>query len=439
MMKSAKLITAKDARKEALATLGEMAEGIDPNEKKRQARQQIEEGAQQAITLRTALNNYLNKANPRLKPRTVTTYQDLCRLYLSDWLDKPAANITRDMVKTRHSDIASDKRQRAILSKETDTKKARKDKPKLKAVAPISQKPKEAAADNCMRTLRAVLNYAFEDDDGMVTYANPVNVLSSRKRKAWFKVDRRRTLIKNSDLPAWYKAVMALDNDIARDYLLFLLFTGLRRTEIAKLKWEHVDLHDRCFTLIGGFTGVTKNKEYATLPLSDYLHALLTSRKERLKTELAEARAALADIANMTKRQQQTAYNRLALAESRLASPYVFPGEGKTGFIVEAKRPINEVIATTGIKFSIHDFRRTFTTLAESLDISVYAIKALVNHKQASNDVTGGYIILNTERLREPSQKIADAFLSRIKVQHGQLVQLPSRPACNESTTGAEL
>jgi hypothetical protein len=137
----------------------------------------------------------------------VTTYQDLFRLYLSDWLNKPAAEITRDMVKELHRDIATGKRQRQALKKEIDTEKGRKDKPKLKAVAPPEPKRKEAAADNCMRTLRAVLNYAFEDEEGGTPYMNPVNILSSRKKKAWFKVDRRRTLIKNSELPAWRKAV----------------------------------------------------------------------------------------------------------------------------------------------------------------------------------------------------------------------------------------
>lgn len=417
MMKSVKLISAEDARREAKIKLGDMAAGIDPNEVEREINRQAAEKRlvekQQGITLQTALNEYVNKG--KLKPRTVTTYQDLFRLYIADWLNKPATDITRDMVKERHLDIATGKRQRQKLTKEIDTKKGHKDRPILKAVAP-DPKPKEAAADNCMRTLRAVLNYAFEDEDGGTPYINPVNILSSRKRKAWFKVDRRRTLIKNSDLPGWYKAVMGLDNDIMRDYLIFILFTGLRRQEAATLKWNQVDLQDGCFSLIGGLTGITKNKEPHTLPLSDYLHKLLTERKEGLKTELSEARADLVDAHKLPKKQQQVIHNRVVLAESRVASPYVFPGEGKTGFIVEPKRAIDAVTAATGITFSCHDLRRTFATLAESLDLSGYTVKALLNHKQQIGDVTGGYIIMNVDRLREPMQRITDAIKERIKI-----------------------
>jgi integrase len=410
-------ITAEKARKAAEGLLADMGKGIDPNEEKRQARQQSEEEKQQAVTLQTALDEYVKKG--KLKPRTVSTYQDLFRLYLADWLNKPAAEITRDMVKDRHRDIATGKRQRQALSKEIDTVKGRKDKSKLKAVAPPDPKRKEAAADNCMRTLRAVLNYAFEDEEGGTPYVNPVNVLSSRKKKAWFKVDRRRTLIKNSDLPAWHRAVVGLDNPIMRDYLLFLIFTGLRRQEAATLTWKQVDFEEGCFTITD-----TKNKTPHTLPLSDYLHKLLKDRQEGLKPELAAAKAALADAGNLPLKQQQAARNRLALAESRLASPYVFPGEGATGYIVEPKRAIDTVTAATGIAFSCHDLRRTFATLAESLDLSGYTVKALLNHKQADNDVTGGYIILNVDRLREPMQKITNALQERIKTQHGQVIQL---------------
>lgn len=408
-------ITAEKARKQAEGLLADMGRGIDLNEEKRQARRQTEEEKRQGVTLQAALDEYVNKG--KLKPRTVKTYQDLFRLYLGDWLTRPATEITRDMVKDRHRDIASGKRQRQALTKEIDSKKGRKDKPKLKAVVPSDPKRKEAAADNCMRTLRAVLNYAFEDEESGTLYANPVNILSSRKKKAWFKVDRRRTLIKNSDLPAWHKAVSGLDNPIMRDYLLFLLFSGLRRQEAATLTWKQVDFQEGCFTVVD-----TKNKQPHTLPLSVYLYKLLTTRKEGLKTELAEAKAALADTGNMTLKQQQAAHNRVALAESRLASPYVFPGEGKTGYIVEPKRAIDTVTAATGITFSCHDLRRTFATIAESLDLSGYTVKALLNHKQADNDVTGGYIILNVDRLREPMQKITDALLARIQTQHGMVV-----------------
>ena len=69
-----------------------------------------------------------------------------------------------------------------------------------------------------------------------------------------------------------------------------------------------------------------------------------------------------------------------------------------------------KVIQESGIAFTIHDLRRTFLTVAESLDIPAYAVKRLANHKM-SNDVTAGYIVADVERLRQPMQKITDYIL----------------------------
>jgi hypothetical protein len=45
------------------------------------------------------------------------------------------------------------------------------------------------------------------------------------------------------------------------------------------------------------------------------------------------------------------------------------------------------------------------TRLAESVDISLLAMKALANHS-LGNDVTSGYVQMTVERLREPVQRI---------------------------------
>lgn len=413
------LITAEDARSKAKVKLGAMEDGIDPNEVAREAKQQAEKANRkkdQADTLADALKTFLEKR--RLKPNTVALYQRLFNLHLSDWLDLPAVEITAGMVNQRHTDIATGKRQRPALKKLVTAGKKGDKRTVEKAEEP---RRREASADGTMRVLRAVLNYTFGDDEEAgITRVNPVRTLS--RKKAWYKVGRRRRLIKNSDLPAWSKAVMAMENTVARDYLLFTLHTGLRRSETATLRWSQVDFEDATFTIPD-----TKNKEPHTLPLSDYLYQLLKDRKDGLKVEVEAATAAQAAASvildTLTKKQLQTISNRVALAESRLASPYVFPGEGKTGHIVEPKRAIEAIIEATGIIFSCHDLRRTFATIAESLDLSRYTIKDLLNHKRQEDDVTGGYIILEVERLRGPMQKITNAIQERIKKQHGQVIQ----------------
>ncbi len=68
------------------------------------------------------------------------------------------------------------------------------------------------------------------------------------------------------------------------------------------------------------------------------------------------------------------------------------------------------------MEFCANDLRRTFTTIAERLDISSYAVKRLINHKQ-KGDVTAGYIIHDVERLRAPMQAITDYILKAAGVK----------------------
>jgi hypothetical protein len=60
-----------------------------------------------------------------------------------------------------------------------------------------------------------------------------------------------------------------------------------------------------------------------------------------------------------------------------------------------------------GLEFSTHDLRRTYVTVAESCDISHFALKGLINLSIGAG-VTEGYIDMQPERLSEPAQKVAD-------------------------------
>lgn len=232
----------------------------------------------------------------------------------------------------------------------------------------LGEKSGPKYANAAMRVLRALFNFAMaicrDSENRPLILENPVNLLS--QTRAWFPCKPRQTCIKKHELPSWFQEVSELENETIRDYLLFTLLTGLRRQESATLEWEQVDLVARTFTLVD-----TKNNRSHTLPLSDFLYQLLMIRK-----------------------QSQT-------------GKYVFPGAGQNGFLVDPRRQIDKVTEKTGIKFGVHDLRRTFITIAESLDISSYVLKRLLNHK-SRNDITADYIIIDVERLRKPMQLITD-------------------------------
>ncbi|MCO6433715.1 tyrosine-type recombinase/integrase [Nitrosomonas nitrosa] len=346
-------LTVEQARKEAHKLLGHIAVGRNPAAEKKQE-------ALQGTTLKKAFDDFV-KTRKNLKERTLYDYRRLMNVVFTDWQDKAMTSISKDMVSKRHNKIGSERG--------------------------------EAYANLAMRFLRALFNFAiaqYEYGNGhSILRENPVMRLT--QTRAWYRVDRRQTVIKPHQLTPWYQAVISLKQDpissqsaLVADYLLFLLFTGLRRQEAATLKWSDIDLDDRSFTLKD-----TKNREPLTLPLTDFVFNLLQSRKAVENSE------------------------------------YVFAGEGKAGYLIEPRRQVQKIIQLSDVSFTLHDLRRTFITIAESIDISAYALKRLVNHKM-TNDVTAGYIVSDVERLRKPMEQISIQLLRYCKVdEEKKILQFP--------------
>jgi integrase len=188
-----------------------------------------------------------------------------------------------------------------------------------------------------------------------------------RLKRQWYAVPRRERLVTAEQLPAFYRAVMALENPIARDYILLMLFSGLRRREAATLQWEHIDLVERVIRLPAA---ATKAGRKLDLPMSDYIRDMLIARR--------------------------------ALGNAG----FVFPGRGASRHTI---KPFRAIAKASGIAVSAHDLRRTFATIAENTEgISPYALKAMINHALGNNDVTGDYIFISTPVLREAVQKVCD-------------------------------
>ena len=105
-------------------------------------------------------------------------------------------------------------------------------------------------ANTTMRLVRALFNYAmgqYEDSQGEPLFLhNPVSRITSQK--LWFKEKIRQDTVMNYDLKKWYEGVMKLplqkDNvyidtsaEVVRDFLIFAMFSGLRRNEVLEMKW----------------------------------------------------------------------------------------------------------------------------------------------------------------------------------------------------------
>ena len=326
-------LTAEQARKEAQRLAGHIAVGRDPAAERR-----IHEA--ETVPLETALAEYLERRH--LKTKTVSDIHN-AMLQFQDWMQKPLKDISADMVVRRHRLLGERSHARANLA---------------------------------MRYLRAVFNFAIAEyagaDGTPVLTHNPVTHLS--RTRAWYRVNRRQTLIKPHQLEPWLRKVLSLPNRTISDYFQFILLTGLRREEAANLRWTDCDIEARAITIAD-----TKAHRTHTLPLSDFLFEMLERRKAVTKGDYV-----FADL-------QGRKVSNLRYAQERVEN-------------------------LSGVSFCIHDLRRTFATIAESIDIPSYALKRLLNHA-AGSDVTQGYLIVDVERLRSPMQRITDYVLRAGKLK----------------------
>lgn len=216
-----------------------------------------------------------------------------------DWKYKTVVDISRDMVGRGHTKLG--------------------------------EKLGHAQANLVFRFLRSLFNFIagnYENSKGgPLVSDNPVKRIT--ETKSWYRVDRRRTVIKNSELPAWYQGVLGLKSEIGRDFLLFVLFTGTRKSEAQRVELEHIDLNERTFIFPD-----TKNRVSLVLPIPRQLHKMLKDRIAKL-----------------------------------LDSKYLFPSRGKHEYLAEPKKSEERVIELSGVEFCLHDLRRLFINVAEGLDL----------------------------------------------------------------------
>lgn len=336
-------ITADQARKKASQIINQITvDGVNPKADEARARTRD-------VTLAQVFEDYKRSrlADGGLRPKTIDVYRSALNRCFGDWLDEPIANITKDQIVERFERIAT-------------TEGPRSNKGGAKA-----------QAAQAMRTLKALLSFAGAKYDDAGIEADPVGKLS-RLHRGWSKVAKRTDVIDPDDMKTWYAAVIELNNDTMRDYILFCFFTGLRRSAAAKLKWSNINKKSRILTVPADDDKTSKAQR---LPIPEFVWQVLEHRSKLPR---------------------------------RITNEYVFPSDDSDGFIQEPKRAIGKVVSKSGVKFSMHTLRRTFATTASRLDIAYYKLKALLNHSVEA-DVTGrNYVQVDPEQLREPMQEICD-------------------------------
>lgn len=377
------------ARAKALELKAMVLSGVNPNEEQAKRveakRKQDARDAARATTLRQVMEDYLAHRQTKHGPLRPETKRDIRRhveVNLTDWLDQPIAQITRNKVVEKFDAFT--------------------------ARAPIQ-------ANACMRYLRALCNHAREmhatpEGEYPVLAINPVKQMLNQR-----KLNRERARTDRIPLnrigAVWLmlrrQAVEAArDHErTACDWLSAVLLTGLRRTESGALRKASVDLVHKVIHLRGdveqptdGFAGV-KNHNDMLLPMSSVLNEILSARISAPPENGPAARR---------RRRERS-------------EEYVFPSFGqKKPYITSAPAILRSISVIAGCTISLHSLRRTADDIAKKIKVDADERRQLLNH--LASDVHGQFYTNNPdpEALRPAAEAIAQYVVNQAKIAEAQ-------------------
>ncbi|MGD9506386.1 MAG: tyrosine-type recombinase/integrase [Syntrophobacteraceae bacterium] len=179
------------------------------------------------------------------------------------------------------------------------------------------------------------------------------------------KINNLRTEDLSDEDMARLMEALDQDPDIqAANMMRLVLCTGMRRSELFRLKWEDIDFERSHIHL-----RAPKGGKDATIPLNASARAVLTNHP---RTD---------------------------------ASDFVFPGRGGKQR-VEIRKAVNRIKKAAGLPDDfrpLHGLRHTFASmLASSGQVDLYTLQKLLTHK--SPDMTQRYAHLRDDALRKASE-----------------------------------
>lgn len=287
------------------------------------------------ISLLSAFQEYL-AAHPALKPLTIADYRRSMQGPLRDWRGRPVRELTEDMILLKHETY----RQHG-----------------------------QARYNNAMRLLRAVLNHVklhcVTAQHKAVLKTNPVDVLTRHKR--WYESETTLTQsrLDSQQLSQWWQAGLQLRKASTRDYLQFLLLTGLPHSMASQLTWDDVNFNDKTIRI----KTTDPANPSQVFPLSNYLLNRLHDR----------------------------------MAEQAHARGYLFPGLTKDKPLTDPQTAINRLRKLSGIHFTLSDLHRTFIHLAAQSAVHPSALKRVIDLYRKKPVALSGQDI---DQLREIQERV---------------------------------
>lgn len=217
------------------------------------------------------------------------------------------------------------------------------------------------AANRVVALISAVFNWA---KDMELATSNPAQGVRRNREK-----DRSR-FMSEEELGRFWAALGDEPDATLRDFFTASLLTAARRTNVLEMRWDQIDFSTATWSI-----PQTKNGEPQVVPLSSHMIDVLRCRS----------------------------------AEKR--GPWVFPGKGVSGHLVEPKSAWKALCKRAGLNdLRLHDLRRTNATWQLKGGTSLPDVQKSLNHKTIQ--ATLKYARADLVAVKKSSQRVSEQMLA---------------------------
>ncbi len=214
-----------------------------------------------------------------------------------------------------------------------------------KAIAAWVEKESARAptmTSHAFRFLRAFMTWCAKQDAYSAAVHADACQSDAVKNKVQKPQVKKNDSLRKAQLRPWFEEMRKIGNPVISAYLQSLLLTGARRNELAALRWADVDFRWKSLTIRDKVEGER------TIPLTPFVEHLISALPRR---------------------------NGFVFSSRTAAS----------GRLEEPRNPHNKALAAAALPaVSLHDLRRSFSTLSEWVECPVGVAAQIMGHKPSA-------------------------------------------------------
>lgn len=225
---------------------------------------------------------------------------------------------------------------------------------------------KAGTVKNVLELLRRIINFGVKK--GLCPWQDP-----SRLHFEMPKLNNTKTeMLTKEERARFIEAAKAASNRKAGQLMLMAYYTGMRRSELFRLKWAHIDFEQGFINIVGERQEGAKSSRDERIPLAQPVRDLLREVGEN-------------------------------------DSPYVFPGKDGQSRMTDINKQVNAIKKAANLPEDfrpLHGLRHTFASVAVSNGVPLSHVQKLLTHKDPS--LTQRYAHLEDHALKRAAEAVGN-------------------------------